>query len=286
MGKPVIALSTHIFGNRPLSADDFKLLKNVGIKAIELWFMDPQLDVRDPNEVSKIRGWLDANEIMCASVHAPFWTDLNKSSFKWLSLSSVNPEIRETCIELTKNSICAARELGAKVVVIHGIEKCDNCPLDFAEKTFAESLRSLSDVVDRCKIELAIENIITPYSRAHLIRNFIERFEHNSIGICVDIGHAFIEDSPINALAQAEGRLFEVHIADNLGSEDDHLIPYEGKIDWEPVWQRLKLCSELKVATLEIMPPDISGEDMRKELKTRLEKINVVINELMSKLNG
>lgn len=285
MRKPVIALSTHIFGNRPLSLDDFKLLKNFGINAIELWFMDPQLYIRDSNEVAKIKGWLDANEMGCASVHAPFWTDLNKPTFRWLSLSSTNPKTREICIDLTKNSIYAAKELGAGIVVIHGIGEREGITLESAEKTFAESLHSLADTFDDCKIELAIENIITPYSRANLIRDFIRRFEHNSVGICVDIGHAFIEDASTNALIQADGYLFEVHIADNLGSEDDHLIPHEGKIDWEPVWQRLKDSPELRVATFEIMPPDISGEGMRKELEKRLEKVNVAIDELTSKLN-
>jgi len=283
MRKPVIALSTHIFGNRPLELEDFIMLKDFGVEAIELWCMDPQLDVKEQSEISKIKDWLEKNDIKCASAHAPFYVDFNRQSFQWLSLSSTNPKAREICIELTKRSIHTAKELGAGVVVIHGIGEREGT-LDSWEKIFANSLYALADAVEHYKIELAIENIITPYSRAYMIRNFIKRFDRNSVGICVDIGHAFIEDTPTNALAQADGYLFEVHIADNLGSEDDHLIPREGKINWEPVWEKLKDLSELRVATFEIMPPDISGGDRRKLVEKRLGKVAVALQEAAERI--
>jgi len=286
MSNPKLALSTHFLGNRTLELDLFRLLRDHRVNAIELWGMDPQVDVEDSRNISKIGGWLDKAGIECASLHAPFWVDLHKPSFKWLSLAHPNPDVRDLSVARTLHAIDAAGVLGAGVVVVHGIGEFSKDSLEAAEGRFWDSMRRLAPRAEDAGVRLAVENIITPHSLTRIIRRFVERFGNQQVGICVDVGHAFIDDDPQRALDDAMPYLFEVHIADNMGTEDDHLIPNEGRLEWEPIWPRLKGSDELAVMTFEIMPPCIAGEYTMAEFKKRLEKVAAAMEEAQARIDG
>ena len=53
---------------------------------------------------------------------------------------------------------------------------------------------------------------------------------------CVDTGHAVVaKQDPAEMLKILGDRVKVLHIQDNLGVKDEHLIPTEGKIDWKRV---------------------------------------------------
>ena len=280
------ALSTHFFGNRTLEPDLFRLVRDYGIEAVEMWGMDPQIDVSDPGEVARVARWLEKAGVRCASLHAPFWIDIYKPSFEWLSLAHPNERIRAISVERALCAIDAAVALGADIVVVHGIGEFSKDSLDAAERRFRESMDKLVPKAEAAGVRLAIENIITPHSRVRFVRRFVERLGNRHVGICVDVGHAFIDDDPKRALDAAMPYLFEVHIADNKGSEDDHLIPGEGRIDWDPVWSRLKSCSSLEVATFEVMPVCIAGEYSMEAFEARLASVAQAMEEARARVNG
>jgi sugar phosphate isomerase/epimerase len=60
----------------------------------------------------------------------------------------------------------------------------------------------------------------------------IEDLDLPDVGICLDYGHAFLLGDLPDAIERASGHLVTTHIHDNGGAADDHLVPFDGRIDW------------------------------------------------------
>ena len=61
----------------------------------------------------------------------------------------------------------------------------------------------------------------------------IERdFEGSSVGICLDFGHAHLAGDVADEIEVSAEHLVTTHVHDNRGREDDHLVPYQGTINW------------------------------------------------------
>ena len=48
----------------------------------------------------------------------------------------------------------------------------------------------------------------------------------------MDVGHAHILGDTAEAIETTSEYLVTTHIHDNRGSSDDHLVPFQGSIDW------------------------------------------------------
>jgi sugar phosphate isomerase/epimerase len=57
----------------------------------------------------------------------------------------------------------------------------------------------------------------------------------SAMGLCFDTGHALMacKDNCLEYAQRYADRLFMIHIHDNHGTSDEHLIPFEGNFDWE-----------------------------------------------------
>ena len=80
-------------------------------------------------------------------------------------------------------------------------------------------------------MKIALELIPNELSRAGSIVHFIED-DLDGVGICLDIGHAHLDGDVIDAVETVSEHLIATHVHDNGGRTDDHLLPFEGTIDW------------------------------------------------------
>ncbi|MDP2989324.1 MAG: sugar phosphate isomerase/epimerase family protein, partial [Kiritimatiellota bacterium] len=64
----------------------------------------------------------------------------------------------------------------------------------------------------------------------------------DNTALCLDTGHANVAGvDPASFIRQAGPRLKAIHIADNLGSNDDHMLPYgRGTVKWTEVMKALR----------------------------------------------
>ena len=65
------------------------------------------------------------------------------------------------------------------------------------------------------------------------------------LGICIDVGHANLHRdlfaNPAAAYLRAfAGRLIHLHVSDNSGAGDEHLVPGTGNIDWRSITAALR----------------------------------------------
>jgi sugar phosphate isomerase/epimerase len=67
------------------------------------------------------------------------------------------------------------------------------------------------------------------------------RESYDNVGITWDFGHANeMGWNQVEALTLIGSRLISLHVNDNFGVLDDHLLPYHGEIEWEPIMKTLK----------------------------------------------
>jgi len=60
-------------------------------------------------------------------------------------------------------------------------------------------------------------------------------------GICWDFGHAHLaRQDQVSSLKTIGTKLYALHVHDKRGLADEHLLPYFGKIAWNPVMRTLK----------------------------------------------
>ena len=97
------------------------------------------------------------------------------------------------------------------------------------------SLVQIEDDLRGTNIRAAFENIATPVSLCGYIRHFIEKYGFRQCGVCLDIGHANINEDPANAVERAGCFLLNVHASDNSGHGDTHDPPFMGSVRWDRV---------------------------------------------------
>ena len=70
-------------------------------------------------------------------------------------------------------------------------------------------------------------------------------YDHPAVGICYDSGHAHITADAAATLHLLSPYVVTVHLHDNDGVDDLHLIPGQGTIDWPSVVKELAACQKL-----------------------------------------
>jgi sugar phosphate isomerase/epimerase len=66
----------------------------------------------------------------------------------------------------------------------------------------------------------------------------LEMIEQTELGICFDVGHAYIMDEVENFLDHVK-KFKNVHFHDNSGKRDEHLVLGQGTIDFPYVIERI-----------------------------------------------
>lgn len=144
----------------------------------------------------------------------------------------------------------AAAFLGIPVAVTHPIVRHSSAVS--YDAWLAQNLTFLAPLCDaaaRLGVALAIENMAgKPYpgasgetvfgSRAEDVRCLADKL---NTGICWDFGHAHLTGLCQSAeLATVGDRLRMVHIHDNNGAVDRHLLPFDGTVDWDDAAEGLR----------------------------------------------
>ena len=100
-------------------------------------------------------------------------------------------------------------------------------------------LRRLREIVDYAKklnVKVAFENTkIKGY-----LEYVLENIDSDNAGLCFDSGHYHAHFNDELDFSKFKGRIFCVHLHDNDGTSDQHLLPFDGTLDWDKVIKDLK----------------------------------------------
>lgn len=159
------------------------------------------------------------------------------------------PYIKKDDEELIRRSIIGAGIMGAKWLVIHpgSLQSDPLTTYNRSLKLNMEQYKKYGELAEKYQVGIAIENMIAPkegyrFACSHEdLLDLIEQLSSPVFGVCWDTGHAHLNGTDQCAALRAIGsRLKALHIADNHGTSDEHIAPYFGTIEWEPIMKVLK----------------------------------------------
>ncbi|HEY6097542.1 MAG TPA: sugar phosphate isomerase/epimerase family protein, partial [Candidatus Deferrimicrobium sp.] len=104
---------------------------------------------------------------------------------------------------------------------------------------FLSSMNELLEAVPD-GVRFAVENTPVDSGQVGVILDIVDRYPPDRVGVCLDLGHAHIEENAVPAIRAAARRLIHVHASDNRGVKDEHLVPGKGSILWNDVTSTLR----------------------------------------------
>jgi len=229
-------ISTHLFHDVPLEERLLAKIAAHGFDAIELFATRTHFDYRDEAAVGRLGGWLRDTGLSLHSIHAPITTSLVGG--QWgpaLSNASDDPAARRAAVDETVAALAVARRIPFRFLVLHlGVpDELASAPGVNVREHARRSLEEIHAAAAALDVRVAVEVIPNELSRADALVAMIEEdLEATDVGLCLDYGHAFLMGDVVDTIETVSGHLITTHVHDNHGRTDDHLLPFDGRIDW------------------------------------------------------
>lgn len=220
-------------------------IKQAGFGATSLWWSGENKHLQ-PELARKIGLQVD-------NIHTPF----NNPNELWFD--GLNGEDYFDMLRSCVND-CAQHNIPVAVVHITGFSE----PPEITQIGI-ERVKRLIDLAENKQVYLALENLNFLQHIDHIFKNI----KSDYLGFCYDSGHENCFHKDADCLSQYGDRLFAVHIDDNFGDHDTHLLPYDGTVNWDKVKEKLKKCKNINYLTLEVdFDPRHEKSQIYKELST------------------
>lgn len=267
----LIGCNTLSFAGNREDTESIKLLAQAGFDSVDLnlnkyavrtpvnpfWDTDEEARLRYAKSIAATAQEYD---IRVGQVHSPYPTYFE------------NEDKTADVLRITKSSISIAGAIGAPYMVIH-----PNVPPsaitssqveEAVEKNFGFFSLFFEDI-KKARLCIGIENMFnwdakqgvalpTVASSAECMAYMVDRLNElcgeKCFVACLDTGHAMLSgNGDPAAMARTLGsRLKLLHIHDNDGKRDKHLLPFEGIIDWQSFAKALSDIAYDGILSLEI----------------------------------
>ena len=228
-------ISTHLFHDQRLSRDHLAQIAAHGFEAVEVFATRTHFDYHDASAIAELGTWLKETGLALHGIHAPI-TDRLDAGDKWGAVisNSVNDNAkRQAAVQEAAAALAIARQVPADVFVVH----LGTPAVQGGENSRAAAFRSAEEIcrlAEPIGIRVALEVIPNPLSDAQSLVTMLERdLDAPRAGICFDFGHAFLMGDVADAIETVAEHLITTHVHDNAGKKDDHLVPFQGRINWD-----------------------------------------------------
>lgn len=173
-------------------------------------------------EIHQISRWFKDYDLRLLNLHASQGVE----KF-WCSFTEYQ---RQAGVELLKNRIEMASQLGSDVVIVHVPTSTE---IESREKILEPVRRSLDELAPYAKklnVRIAVENMES--DDFGVLTALMNEYDESLLGLCYDSGHGNIDGRGLDNLEKAKERLIALHLHDNDGMNDQHIIPFAGTVDW------------------------------------------------------
>lgn len=228
-------ISTHLFHAEPLGAAHLEAVAAHGFGSVELFATRSHFDYHDDRKAQALAGWCRDSGVRLHSVHAPIAEFLRGTTWgPAISTGAVQPTARARAIDECRRALQVAAHVPFDHLVVHLGVPDVYAPAsgDNHRESVLRSVDALREAARGTAVQLAVEVIPNRLSTAAELVRLIEEHDLPDVGICLDVGHARLQGDVVDAIETAAGYLVTTHVHDNNGRTDDHLLPYDGVIDW------------------------------------------------------
>ena len=216
-------------------------LGEAGFPQAEITGSDPHVGTPSEQEISRVRGILEAHSVRGRTMHAPAGRNI---------LAAFDDNWRKESVGVLKEYVRIASALGLTDLVIHPISGPDMVP-DADDPALPQRMReavqrSLDDLmptIEESSVRITLENLphpTLPLNSMRELRMLVDPYPSEAVGLVIDTGHVGVLDlDPVNELHAAGERLCGTHIHDINVQEGriDHHSPTLGNLDWAAMRQ-------------------------------------------------
>lgn len=284
-GAP-FAISTYLFHRHRLDREHLVHVAAHSFGAIELFALRSHFDYGDPAAVVQLAEWLDDTRLELAAVHAPVALRAADGALHDVcSIASANADRRVRAVDEIRKTLALAAVLPFRQLIVHvGVPDSHTAADDNDSAAARRSLEQLVPMAEAHGVELALEvltnRLSTPDALVELVEDVLET---PAAGVCLDVGHACLLGDPVDAIEATSGHIIAAHVHDTRGARDEHLVPYEGSVDWTRTLLAFQKVGYSGPWTFELAPgPPAATLAKAAQARQRFEQRLGINDELMS----
>ena len=227
-------VSTRLYRHQRLTRDHVFEIAAHGFQSVEVFAARTHLDYHNPSVVADLQQWLAEAGLELHGVHAPVSDPASSRPGEYMSIASADPKARALACAEVERALQIARRIPMKVLVVHlGWPRTHKGFGGSNRDAARRSVEALCEMAGPLGVRIAVEVIPNDLSRPGSLVDFAEDdLESGEMGICLDFGHAHLEGDLVEAIEIVSGHLAAIHVHDNHGRADDHLVPFDGTIEW------------------------------------------------------
>jgi sugar phosphate isomerase/epimerase len=234
-------LSTYLFSHQALGHEPLDAAARAGFEAIELFSANGHFNYRSPEQSAELADWLDRSGLGLHSVHAPLERDSGpgREGGAPISIAELDKLRRIEAVDEIKRALELAERIPFRYLVVHvgnGREPLDSRHQDAA----FNSLEYLLVFAKQRGVTIALENTPGELASPEALVDFLRQTRLNELRLCFDTGHAYLGEGIDTSFDRMRERLATTHVHDNRGERDDHLVPFDGQIDWPRTMARFR----------------------------------------------
>ncbi|MCL4523314.1 MAG: sugar phosphate isomerase/epimerase [Acidobacteria bacterium] len=226
-------LSTYLFVGQKLTAGILAEVEKAGIPAVEIFCARQHFDYRSAEVVRELKEWFAEHALTVHALHSPTSRDQSERRESTAPISIAEPERvrRLEAVDEIKRVLEVAEQIPFRFLVQHlgGREEMDERRRDAA----FNSLEHLAVFAKHRGVTIALENTPGELATPGNLRHFIADTRLHDLRLCFDTGHAHMEEGVERSYETMRDLVVTAHLHDNHGEKDEHLLPFEGTIDWD-----------------------------------------------------
>jgi len=250
------------FGYKYSFDEIVKLIKNVGFQSVMTWWGDEFIE-RDGQPKEKKPDIIRRSELRLENVHFSIF-NINDI---WLDTID-GQKLLDKYIENIDD--CKIHEI--PTAVVHIIDGYNPPPYN---QLGLDRFKRIIDKAEKRNINIALENLTKPEYLEYIYKNI----KSSKLKFCYDSGHENCLTPNYNHLDKYSEKLVALHLHDNNGIKDQHLLPFDGSINWKKIMDRINNANYKGTLALEIEAQCIDGskeytaEEYLQNAKNRIYKL-------------
>jgi len=209
------------------------LIKAAGFSVIQL---DTKQDLEEGIKLAQKIG------LKVHYVHLPYGKPLWRNTNDLWAKGAANEERIAGIIEQIK--LCDKYNI--PITVLHQTYKARKYSNEIhCEKQGIKSLQKILDATKNCNVKIALENL-NPGDNKYM-EILLDSIDDPRLGFCYDSGHNYLYTPDVDFMKKYGDRVIAIHLQDNLmdatdieeSNRDLHLLPFDGKIDFNKVMRNV-----------------------------------------------
>lgn len=272
-------LSTYRYINQTLLQELLGSIASARIPAIEVFCSAEHFGYALPQTVRELRGCLEEYGLKLQSLHAPTERSSGPGRSGGVPISISDPERirRVDAVDEVKRAIEVAEMIPFRYLIQH-VTSTRQAPDPRNLDAAFSSMEHLVLFAKQRGVTIALENTPGEFSSPESLAQFVKQTHLNDLRFCFDIGHANMEHGVAAAIEFMRDRIVTVHVHDNHGEKDEHLLPFEGAIDWDAALPALAGAPESPVFVLELKERS-SGVPTLDQIRATFDKLEKHLDE-------